>query len=156
MNTESKSDTKNQSGKTILKSGNVVWEIDEKSKTEIPIDRIKLIAEYTTANGPFIDDWFLVIYNDKSEYFEISMYAENIQEMMTELGKSMNFELYGSLAASADWKSNIIYPTEYSGQNLWNIVKTEPKSTFDKLKSLIGINKTELRLTEVAEKIIND
>src|SRR5690554_1437820 len=154
MSTQSKSETINQSGKTFLKNGNVIWEFDDKSKTEIPIDRIKLIAEYTTANGPFLDDWFLVIYNDKSEYFEISMYADNIQEMMTELGKSLDFELYATLFASADWKTNILYPTEFSGQELWKSGNAKPTSTFDKLTSLIGINNTELKMTEVAEKII--
>lgn len=150
MSKESKSD----SGKTFIYNEAVVWELDGKTIATIPIYKIKLIAEYTTANGPFMDDWFMVFYNERAEYFEVSMYAENIQEMMDELGRSMGIKLFGTLFASADWKSNILYPTEFNGQELWTIVKTKPKSTFDKLKSLIGINKTELKLTPVAKKII--
>lgn len=148
-------ETKNKSGKTFIDNGKVIWGFNEKSIVEIPIDQIKLIAEYTTTNGPFRDDWFLLIYNDKAECFEISMYAENIQEMMSELGELMDFKLFGTLYASVDWISNIHYPTEFSGEKLWKVVKTEKKSILDKLKSLLGINKVKLKLTKTAKKIIN-
>ncbi|EDP70763.1 hypothetical protein FBALC1_08388 [Flavobacteriales bacterium ALC-1] len=149
-------ENKNQSGKTFIDNEIVVWEFDGNKVVNIPIDSIKLIAEYTTASGPFIDDWFLVIYNAKAEYFEISMYADNIQEMMKKLGEKKEFELVATLFSSTEWESNILYPTEFDGQDLWNIVKCKPKSPFEKLKSLIGINKTELELTEVTEKLIKD
>jgi hypothetical protein len=147
-------ENKNHSGKTFIDNGIVVWEFDGKKVVDVPIDSINLIAEYTTANGPIMYDWFLVIYNTKAEYFEISMYADNIQEMMKELGEKMEFELVSTLFSSTEWESNILYPTEFDGQDLWKIVKSEPKSTFEKLKSLIGLNKTELKLTEIKEKII--
>ena len=69
---------KNHSGKTFIDSGIVVWEFDGKKVVDVPIDSIKLIAEYTNANGPIMDDWFLVIYNTKAEYFEISMSETSI------------------------------------------------------------------------------
>lgn len=147
-------ESNNPSGKTMIKDGYVVLEFNEKKLVNIPIDRIKLIAEYTTANGPFLDDWFLVIYNDKSEYFEISMYTENIQEMITELGELMNLKLIPNLSSSTEWKSTILFPSEFLGKDLWTIVRPKPKSTIDKLKSLIGIKKTEFQLSKTAEKII--
>ena len=147
-------EAKNESGKTFIDNEKVIWEFNDQNIVEIPINQIKLIAEYTTENGPFMDDWFLVIYNNQSEYFEISMYAEGIQEMMDELGELLEFKLFGRLVTSAEWVSNILYPIEFNGKELWNIVKVKPKSVFDKLKSLIGINKTKLKLTEITKKII--
>lgn len=149
-------ESKNLSGNTFVENGTIIWEFDGKKIVNIPIDSIKLIAEYTTANGPFIDDWFLVIYNEKTEYFEISMYADNFEQMMKKLGEKMEFELVGTLFSSTEWKSNILYPTEFDGQCLWDMVKCEPKSTIEKFKSFFGINKTELKLTEITEKIIGE
>lgn len=147
--------TKKNSGKTFIDNKTIVWEYAGKAILRIPIDEIKLIGEFTNAKGPFEDDWYLVIYNDKSLFYEISMYAENVKEMLDELGKLLQVELYGTLANSAEWKSQIIFPLEYREEILWNLVKISPASIFEKLKSLIGVYKTEVVLTKVADKIIS-
>ncbi|MCF2874716.1 MULTISPECIES: hypothetical protein [unclassified Tenacibaculum] len=41
------------------------------------------------------------------------------------------------------------------GNEIWDIVKPEPKSFLDKLKSLLGFNNEQLKLTKVAENIVN-
>ena len=51
----------------------------------------------------------ILIYDDTSEYFQISMYADNVTEMMTELGEILKTELSISLANSTDWKSKILF-----------------------------------------------
>jgi len=149
-------DNKNLSGKTFIKNEKIIWSYNGKTIVDIPINEIKIIGEYTTADGPFADDWFLVIYDHKSECFQISMYAENMQEMMRELGEIMQFELVGTLFASIDWESNILYPTKLHGQTLWNIVKMQPKSFFEKLMSFIRIYKKGIELTEFAQEAINN
>ena len=148
------STAKNQSGKTFVENGKVVWEYNTKRIVEVPIDQIKLIAEYTNDWGPWWDDWYLVIYNRQSQYFEISMYAEGHTEMMTHLGESLGIELSIKLINSADWKSNILYPEQFNGKELWVPKEVKPKSFLGKIKALFGSTKIELILTETAKEIL--
>ncbi|WP_299119070.1 hypothetical protein [uncultured Tenacibaculum sp.] len=148
-------DEKSRSGKVTIEKGNIIWRFEDNEVVKVPYEKIKLIGEFTNANGPLMDDWFLVIYNDDLEYYEISMYANNITESLAELGELMGFELYGTLFTSIEWKSNILYPTKFKGNEIWDIVKPEPKSFLDKLKSLLGFNNEQLKLTKVAENIVN-
>ena len=146
--------TKSCSGKTFIADGMVVWEHSEKRIVEIPICKIKLLAEYTKDSGPWREDWFLIIYYDQSQYFEVSMYADNIEETINELGKRLSTELDFNLANSTGWKSYIIYPSELKGRDLWKIIKMKPESFLDKLKALVGINKIEVELTHYAKTVI--
>jgi hypothetical protein len=122
----------------------------------ISIDEIKLIAEYTNDRGPFEDDWYLSIYYKDSEYFEFSMYTNEIMEMIKNLGNALNYSLIPSLSGSTDWKSSILYPQKYSDQPVWIRKKMNPKSILEKLRKAIGFSKYELEIQDYAAHIIDN
>ncbi len=149
-------DREKESGKVSLENNRLIWKLHGKRIVDLPIDDVKLIGEFTTAMGPFVDDWFMVFYNDEFECFEISMYAEGIDKLMIEIGELLGFELPGTLLSSTEWNSSILFPNKYRGENLWDIVRIKPKSFFEKLKTLVGSYKTELELTAIAKEIISN
>lgn len=85
----------------------------------LKISDIKIIGEITTSDGPYSDDWFLVFIINKETWYQISMYAENMQDSLQELSRILNAEIVGTLFYSTDWKTNVIYPKEFQGKELF-------------------------------------
>ena len=46
--------------KVTIESGQIVLAIAGEATCYIAINDLKLVGEYTTADGPFVDDWFIV------------------------------------------------------------------------------------------------
>ena len=85
----------------------------------LKISDIKVIGEMTKSDGPYTDDWFLIFIIDKETWYQISMYAENMQEVLKELSQLLNAEVIGTLFYSTSWKTNVIYPKEFQGKDLF-------------------------------------
>jgi hypothetical protein len=86
----------------------------------IPLDHVAAIGEYTTDNGPLVDDWFLVfVLNDGADWLEASMYAEGIAAFLNELSAALSTPMDVGLAASADFKSRVIWPPTVGGRRLF-------------------------------------
>ncbi len=144
----------NHSGTTCIKNDRIVWQINGQKVVDHPIKHIELIAEYTTSNGPFEDDWFLLFFDDQGASYRISMYAEQITDMMSELGNQLHTELIPSLFASTELNSKILYPKAIKGQKLWHLTQAKPKSMWEHIRAIFGKQKTEVHLNEEAKKII--
>ena len=141
--------------RTFVANNNIILEVNGIVIKEIPIKQIKVVVEYTNDKGPFLDDWYVLIYYGLSDFFEMSMNTNRIEEMLKELGIALNIELYGSLADSIDWKSNILYPKRYSGLPLWIRQKAEPKTIWDRVKSSFGLSEYELKFTKIANELLD-
>lgn len=80
---------------------------------------IKIIGEQTTSNGPFTDDWYLLFILNKTDWYQIPMYAENMQDVLKELSGILKAEVIGTLFYATSWKTNVIYPKEFQGKDLF-------------------------------------
>lgn len=126
----------------------ILWENEGKSITNFPINNIKVIGEYTTSEGPFIDDWFFVFILSADEIKEISAFAEGIHEVLIYLGKIKDAEIYGQLASSTQWKTRVIWPRIIEGQELYERNEFSPQNMWEKIKNKLGPKKFyEIRLT---------
>lgn len=147
---------KNISGRTYIKDDKIIWESDAGLLIQIPISDIKIIGEYTTNSGPFEDDWFFVFILGIYDFRQISAYATGIEEMLEHLGQQVDTKLEGQLADSADWKTNVLWPTNFRGQELLNLTEKQPTSTWEKLKFKIGLtNNKEIELTDNLKKFLS-
>ena len=69
----------------------------------IPLSEAAVIGEFTTDNGPFIDDWFLVFVPlSGDDWFEASMSAEGIQSVRDQLATVLGVSFDGCLVYSTD------------------------------------------------------
>jgi hypothetical protein len=138
-------------GKAKILDEKIILVYPHDSKIEIPISKIKIIGEYTTENGPTLDDYFLVFYYSNNSYAEISMYAENINVMIENLSKSLNIELKSLLVNSTVWNSKILYPIESKGKMLWKRTKAQPQTFIEKIKSIFRKKTLKIELTDFAK-----
>lgn len=88
----------------------------------IPLVDVAVIGEFTTANGPYVDDWFLVfVPRSGGKWFEASMYAEGCEELREQLSTSLGCSIHSSLCATTDFASRIIWPLSLADRPLFTI-----------------------------------
>jgi hypothetical protein len=144
------------SGRTYIKDDTIVWVSDEGLVTQIPIKGIKIIGEYTTSAGPLFDDWYFVFITNPHNIKQVPAYATGVQEMLVQLGGRLNSELSGQLANSADWKTNVLWPTSLRGQELFGSTEREPNGTWEKIKAKVGLShNNEIELTDTLKKYLS-
>jgi hypothetical protein len=105
---------------------------------KINVSEINAIGEFTTADGPFVDDWFLTFIT-QTDYIEIPMYTNGMTEFLTDLGKVLNSDLSAKLTNSSEWNTRIVYPTEFRESEFYEIEFIEPKTFYEKFKKWIGM-----------------
>ena len=89
----------------------------------IALSDIKLMAEYTTAYGPWADDYFLVFVTDpESGWYEASFYATGRNEVVATLEETLSATIRLGLCNSTAWKSRIIWPLHLADKVLIDLV----------------------------------
>jgi hypothetical protein len=143
------SEAAKQSGYSFIKDGWIYWNQGNSNLLTLEIDKIKVIGEYSTEGGPFVDDWFIVFVMSIDEVNQISAHAEGLEKVLKELSESKGTGVVGSLFYSTQWKTNVIWPKELEGQELFELVNLPPKNRWERLKIRIGLGSVvESHLTE--------
>ena len=144
---------KEEYGQIEITSKNIIKVIGGLNPLELHSSDLLVIGEFTTANGPFIDDWFLTLIT-KNEWIEIPMYTDGMTKFLTDLGKILNADLNAQLANSADWKTRIMYPTELKEKELYVVEDEIPNSFLGKVKRQITGGKSIRKLTSDIIKLV--
>ncbi len=118
-----------------------------------PIAAILLIAEYTTDEGPYFDDYFLEIWsleNNSLLCSKTTFYATGIDAtflaLATQLGADLNFGLIGS----TEWASRIVWPPDLAGHPYFSFREVTPTNWRTKLsRRFFGAPKEYFRTEEV-------
>ena len=101
---------------------------------QISISEIIAFGEYTTDNGPYIDDWFMVFVTRDFNWVEASNYCAGADDVRTALAQRWGVEsLYGKLWGHTDFASRVIWPTELADQPLFGFSERK-QSNWDKIK----------------------
>jgi hypothetical protein len=85
----------------------------------LPVEEIAVIGEFTTNNGPVIDDWFLVFVCRGGDWFEVSVYSDGSEGVLEGLSTALGANLDLGLVASTDFASRVVWPTEIAGRPLF-------------------------------------
>ena len=141
------------SGKVFIDNGFVYWEVQNNIVLDLPIKEIKFIGEYTTSNGPFIDDWYLVLYC-KNFFKEISMYADGMDKTLSFLSSHYNFDIKTNLANSSTFNTRILYPSELLGAPFWEIKIKESNTLLGKIKKALGFKNKEILQTDLVNNFL--
>jgi len=92
-------------------SGSRLW--------SFPIAALVLIGEYTTNQGPYVDDYFVefvTVESGKPFFWKVSFYAEGVEQSFVVLEKKLGEQLLLELYASTEWKSRVVWPPAESGK----------------------------------------
>ncbi len=136
-----------ESGVLSLKDSTLCYASLVYGNWQIPLSEIIAFGEYTTDNGPHIDDWFMVFVTRDFELVEASNYCAGANAARDELAKHWNVEsLHGELTFSTDFSSRAIWPTEIAGKPLFDFVE-RPQTIWQKIKSF-GMGLIDKDLTQ--------
>jgi hypothetical protein len=106
---------------------------------QVAIDRILLLAEYTTNEGPWGDDYFLMFVESDNGKFNLaraSLYSEGTGEVLRELGKRWAAKIETRLHNSTGWKSRVLWPFELAGTEFFDFKEVDPLTISGKLRKL--------------------
>jgi len=117
---------------------------------QLRIKDLVLIAEYTTSEGPYCDDYFLVFWvkeDGKLLKVECSFYAEGMEDALVAIRQWFGTAIELGLCASTEWKSRIVWPEQLQGRPYFEFSKVEPAGLLPKLRSLVIGGQLEYRPT---------
>jgi hypothetical protein len=123
------------SGNIHLDQGSITDTSKAFGSFSIALSDVALIGEFTTESGPFIDDWFMVFVPcSRPDWFEASMYAQGGKEFREQLSSALASPIHGSLAASTNFCSRIIWPTDFADRPLFTFAPVKDPGVFRRLQ----------------------
>lgn len=89
-----------------------------------PLSAVAVIGEYTTANGPYIDDYFLVFVTTPEMYhFHSSFYAEGLDALLASLTNRLGVPVECGLWSSTELTSRCMWPPSLAGRSLFQFTR---------------------------------
>jgi hypothetical protein len=136
-----------KSGVLMIDGPTLSYDSPDYGAWQIPITEIVAFGEYSTDNGPYIDDWFMVFVTRGFNWVEASNYCAGSDTVRNALAQQWGVEsLYGKLWGHTDFASRLIWPLELAEQPLFEFVE-RPQSSWQKIKSF-GIGLIDKDITE--------
>jgi hypothetical protein len=128
-------------GKIEYQCGSFEW--------SVPASEVRLIGEYTNANGPWLDDYFLVFLAlANGAWNEASFYASGRDAVLAELGRLLGTKLELGLCNSTTFKSRVIWPLNLAGADFVELVPA--RTRFGRFRQRWMGAGYEIRVTESA------
>jgi hypothetical protein len=120
----------------LIQNDSIIWRDSEgKLLGEIPLDRVKAIGEYTTSEGPLVDDWFYLFFVSQNDIRQVSAYATNLNLVLESLSTKYKCDIIGKLAYSTTFESNIIWPSTLRGRRVYEALTTnKPRTVWERIK----------------------
>lgn len=108
-------------------NGHLLWHINTKD--------IVLVAEYTTNEGPYGDDWFLVfaVGHKKPLFFTCAVNSSGMETTLEFL--RTRFAIALKLSNSTDWNSIVLWPKQIEGTSLIEFSQREPRNWRERLRT---------------------
>jgi hypothetical protein len=149
---EAKKGSTQNSGELRLNGGMLSYRLLN-HEWSIAVSSIRLVGEYTTSNGPWDDDYFLVfMVSAEQPWHQASFYADGRDGVLYRLGEAIGASLELGLCNSADFKSRVIWPLEFAGRNFVELMPADSAVGRFRQKWL-GAD-YELRLTEEIKSVL--
>jgi len=110
----------NPSGSLRLDGNDLIYSSGEKEYWRLPLKKIRAIGEYTTAAGPFLDDYFFVFVTDEPDcWYEASFYAEGRDLFVSGVGRLLGDAITPGLCNSTNWRTRVLWPKSLEGEELF-------------------------------------
>lgn len=121
-----------QSGSVRLNAdGVIVYHSPVFPAFELDLNRVRIVGELTTDNGPLIDDYFLCLAVDHHSWYEISNSAEGIELLTSQLQQRLEMNFEYKLISSTAFASNVLWPNDLAGQPMFTF-QDKPKPWWKK------------------------
>ncbi len=116
----------------------------------VPIADVRLIAEYTNSDGPYVDDYFFVFLTaPEGGWHQASFYAKGRDEALAALSRTIGAPLECRLCDSTEYKTRIMWPPNLKDQELMEVLPPKKRSLWQKL---LHSGERDIRLSAAALK----
>jgi len=133
--------------KKLLLEREPIWSVE--------IRDIVLVAENTTDEGPYCDDYFL-IFATKSCIYRSTFYAEGLDAVFETLDERFSMPLRLQFSSSTHWASRVIWPAHLEGSDYFQFTEVKPNNIVSTMhKALLG-PQLEYRVAEPIRKFLNE
>lgn len=123
----------------------------------VPVSEIVVIAEYTTAAGPVLDDYFLVVVRPDGSFEAAPIYAAGQEQALEALSAELGASLDLGLANRSDWASRVVWPPELAGQAAFDLRPAAAQGLRARILARFGIGAHEMQLTApVRAQVLRD
>jgi hypothetical protein len=123
----------NESGELGV-SGDAITYRSPREKWSIPVEEIRLIAEFTNSDGPHIDDYFFVFLTaPENGWYEASFYAKGRDETLAALGSKHGAKLECGLCNSTQYKTRILWPAHLKDHPLMDVIPPTKQNLWQKM-----------------------
>lgn len=117
----------------------------------VSISDIRLIAEYTNSDGPYVDDYFFVFLTaPEGGWHEASFYAEGREVVLRALEQKIGAPLETGLCHSTDYRTRILWPESVKGQPLMDVIPPANQNWWQKL---IDSGERDIILSKAARQV---
>jgi len=132
---------------------------DEEIIWSIEIKNIVLVAEYTTNEGPWLDDYFFVfvtIEDGKPYRSHCTFYSDGSAEALESTGAQFGAPLRPGLCGSTEWASRVIWPTQLEGMNCFDFKHVEPVGLVSRLNKVFFGPQLEYSVAQPVREYIGE
>jgi hypothetical protein len=123
------------------------------------IGSILLIAEYTTNEGPHVDDYFVEFWrleNGAILKSHATFYSAGTDAAFAEIAKQLDAALTFDLAGSTEWTSRIMWPPELAGHPYFEFRDVKAANWREKISRRFWGPTKEYLLTEEAQAFLTN
>lgn len=130
---------------------------DEQLAWRSPITAILLIAEYTTNEGPYVDDYFVDLWSveeGKAIRARTTFYATGRDAVFLSLATHLKADLIFGLTGSTEWASRIMWPPVLAGRPYLTFRELKPTTWRERLSHRFFGSTLECFLTEEVQAFL--
>jgi hypothetical protein len=125
----------------------------------VPIGSIVLVAEYTTNEGPYVDDYILVFVTaeDGKLYFSTcSFYSEGMDEALSTLQQRLGSPIQLILQGSTEWRSHVAWPGKMAEIEYFTFRPVSAETLTEKIKKRLVGPTYEYVISKVVREYLNE
>lgn len=118
----------------------IEYSFEQRLLWQVAVDGVLILAEYTTNEGPWADDYFLLFVesdNGKLSVARASLYSDGIEEVLRDLRQRWAANIETRLHNSTEWKSRVLWPPELAGTEYFDFKEVEPQTIGSRLRKLV-------------------
>jgi hypothetical protein len=138
----------------VFRAGAVHYIRERESGWQLAAADIAVVGEYTTADGPSVDDYFFAFVRADGTVFEASFYAAGGNATLDALGAALGGKITAGLCNSATWRSRVIWPQELENVPLFELRDRGDRSIWHRLRRVVGLGAMDAVLTDEVERYL--
>lgn len=109
----------NDAPELSIKDGALIFTSSIYGDWDTPLSTLSLVGEYTSEDGPMMDDHFLVFVTKSGDVFEAPTSIKDISAVLGSIENELGWPMRMRLSLETDFKSRIIAPPPYADKPLY-------------------------------------